>query len=101
MPARDIYHSVVVHALMADGWNITHDPLSLSYGGKDLYIDLGAERVTIAAEREGQKIAVEIKSFLVYDGLFTERFGQLLLKSLPLRLLVFDEHQERIIAWIP
>src|SRR5499426_215574 len=64
MPAQDIYHDAVVRALTADGWRITHDPLSLSYGGRDLYVDLGAERTTIAAERDGQKIAVEIKSFL-------------------------------------
>jgi XisH protein len=64
MPAQDIYHDAVVRALTADGWMITHDPLSLSYGGRDLYVDLGAERTTIAAERDGQKIAVEIKSFL-------------------------------------
>lgn len=55
MPARDLYHDAVVNALIADGWEITHDPLSLSYGGKDLYVDLGAERATIAAEKEGQK----------------------------------------------
>ena len=63
MPARDVYHDRVIHALTADGWKITHDPLRLHWGGKDLYIDLGAERI-LAAEKAGQKIAVEIKSFL-------------------------------------
>lgn len=29
-----------------------------------MYVDLGAERVIIAAEKDRQKIAVEIKSFL-------------------------------------
>jgi len=53
MPAQDFYHDAVVRALTADGWMITHDPLSLSYGGRDLYVDLGAERTTIAAERDG------------------------------------------------
>ena len=139
MPAQDIYHDAVIRALTADGWMITHDPLSLSYGGRDLYVDLGAERTTIAAERDGQKIAIEIKSFLgsspvrdleeavgqyqiyrsvlteidpgrvlylavpqrVYESLFAERFGQLILQRLQLRLMVFDEHEERIVAWIP
>lgn len=64
MPARDVYHHVVVRALVADGWVITHDPLSLSYGGRDLYVDLGAEDVTVGAARHGCQIAVEIKSFL-------------------------------------
>jgi XisH protein len=62
MPARDSYHDSVKRALMKAGWTITHDPLRLVWGGKDLYVDLGAERL-LAAERAGQQIAVEIKSF--------------------------------------
>src|SRR5438477_12313026 len=26
MPARNIHHDAVIHALQADGWTITHDP---------------------------------------------------------------------------
>ena len=63
MPARDVYHDTVKKALLKDGWTITHDPLTLRWGLKDLFVDLGAERL-LAAEKEGQKIAVEIKSFL-------------------------------------
>ena len=63
MPARDIYHDCVRNALIKDGWTITHDPLRLSWGNKDMYVDLGAERF-LAAEKENQKIAVEIKSFV-------------------------------------
>ena len=63
MPARDIYHSVVKSALIKDGWTITHDPLRLSWGGRDMYVDLGAERL-LAAEKAGQRIAVEVKSFV-------------------------------------
>jgi len=79
MAARDVFHEAVKNALVKDGWTITHDPLSLSFGGVDLYIDLRAEKV-IAAEREGQRIAVEIKSFsgpsLVSD--FHTALGQFL-----------------------
>jgi hypothetical protein len=64
MGARNIYHDAVVHALEADGWVITHDPFRLSFGIHNLYVDLGAERVTIGAERGKQKIAVEVQSFL-------------------------------------
>jgi hypothetical protein len=64
MPARNIYHDAVIRALTADGWTVTHDPLTLSYGGRDLFVDLGAERAAIAAERAGRRIAVEIQSFL-------------------------------------
>lgn len=63
MPARDTYHDVVKHALIKDGWAITDDPLHLKWGLKDMYVDLGAEKL-IAAEKEGKKIGVEIKSFI-------------------------------------
>jgi hypothetical protein len=63
MPARDRYHDNVKHALLKDGWTITHDPLSLKWGVKDMYVDLGAEQL-LAAEKGQRKIAVEIKSFI-------------------------------------
>jgi hypothetical protein len=63
MPAKDIYHDTVKNALTKDGWTITHDPLRLQWGPKDLYVDLGAEHLLAAAQGE-RKIAVEIKSFV-------------------------------------
>ncbi|MEM7125730.1 MAG: element excision factor XisH family protein [Chloroflexota bacterium] len=63
MAAQDIYHDVVCDALENDGWTITDDPLILSVEGTTVKIDLGAEEL-LAAERNGRKIAVEIKSFL-------------------------------------
>jgi XisH protein len=63
MPSRDSFHDAVRHALEKEGWVITHDPLHLRVGQIDMYVDLGAEQV-LAAEKPGQKIAVEIKSFL-------------------------------------
>ena len=63
MPAKDIYHDTVKNALIKDGWTITHDPLRLSIDDKNLFIDLGAERI-IAAVKGTKKIAVEIKSFV-------------------------------------
>lgn len=63
MPARDLYHTAVRNALIKDGWTITHDPYTLSYGQTDVFIDLGAEKL-IAAEKEGRRIAVEVKTFL-------------------------------------
>jgi hypothetical protein len=62
LPAKDMYHECVRAALIADGWMITHDPLRIEWGLKDMFIDLGAEQL-LAAERAGSKIAVEIKSF--------------------------------------
>ena len=63
MPERDRYHGVVKRALVKDGWTITHDPFVLPFGEYNLFVDLGAE-TPIAAEREGRRIAVEIRSFL-------------------------------------
>ena len=63
MPARDLSHDGVRSALQKDGWTITHDPYVIDYGEVMLFADLGAER-TLAAERDGERIAVEIKGFL-------------------------------------
>ena len=63
MPAKDIYHDCVKIALIKDGWTVTHDPLSLKIGKKDIFIDLAAHKL-LAATKQGRKIAVEIKSFL-------------------------------------
>jgi hypothetical protein len=63
MSAKDIFHQSVRIALEKDGWKITHDPLYLKVNDVEFYIDLGVERL-IAAEKAGQKIAIEIKSFL-------------------------------------
>jgi hypothetical protein len=62
MPARDHDHEHVRRALVRDGWTITHDPLRLRWGGRDMYVDLGAERV-LGAQKGEHKIAVEIKAF--------------------------------------
>ena len=69
MAARDIFHDAVRHALEKEGWVITHDPLSLQVGGVEMYIDLGAEKL-IAAEKDGEKIAVEIKSFISVSAIY-------------------------------
>ena len=63
MPAKDLYHDAVKSALIKDNWAIVADPYRIQYKDVDLYADLAAER-PIAAEREGQKIVVEIKSFV-------------------------------------
>jgi hypothetical protein len=70
MATKDRFHEVVRVALEKEHWKITDDPLQVPAGKRKLKIDLGAERL-LGAEREGEKIAVEIKSFLresaVYD----------------------------------
>jgi hypothetical protein len=61
--AKDIFHDIVKNALIKEDWLVTDDPLRLKVGVITFQVDLGAEKV-IGAEKAGQKIAVEIKSFL-------------------------------------
>jgi hypothetical protein len=61
--AKDLFHDVVKTALIKDGWKITDDPFFVKVGGVEFFIDLGAEKL-FAAERNGEKIAVEVKSFI-------------------------------------
>ncbi|MEL6986564.1 MAG: XisH family protein [Bacteroidota bacterium] len=94
MPAKDIYHDLVKTALQKEGWTITHDPYRLSSGGTELFIDLGAEKL-IAAEKEGTKIAVEIKTFLSASKIsdFYNALGQFLTYRIGLEA----EEPERIL----
>lgn len=77
MAKLDKIHNAVKNALVKDGWTITADPYRIEFEEFRLYADLSAER-PIAAERENEKIVVEIKSFLsrsnVYD--FENALGQ-------------------------
>jgi len=61
--SKDTYHHKVINALNKEYWTITDDPLYIRFLDADMKIDLGAEKI-IAAEKEGKKIAVEIKTFL-------------------------------------
>lgn len=62
--AKEVFHQKVKNALIKDGWIITHDPLTIRISeAVKLQIDLAAESA-IAAERDSEKIAVEIKSFV-------------------------------------
>ena len=69
--ARDRRHQVVKAALMKDGWPVPHDPLQIKVGSVGMEIDLGAERL-LAAERNGEKIAVEVNSFLLHSSAISE-----------------------------
>jgi hypothetical protein len=68
MPRKDALHDAVKNALIKEGWTITHDPYKIEYRRDPLYVDLGAE-APLAAEKEGRKIAVEVKSFLGKSGI--------------------------------
>jgi XisH protein len=92
MAAKDLFHKSVRHALEKEGWLITDDPLFLRFGGIDMYIDLGAEQI-LAAERAGQKIAVEIKSFAGASA--TTEFNGALGQFLKYQLALEEEQPDR------
>jgi XisH protein len=73
---------------------ITHDPLSLQVGGVEMYIDLGAEQL-IAAEKDGEKIAVEIKSFVNVSAIYEFHLAIGQYRNYQLALL--QEEPERVL----
>jgi hypothetical protein len=78
--AKDVFHEQVKKALIKDGWIITHDPFTIRISEAiKLQIDLAAEN-SIAAERNTEKIAVEIKSFIADSDIseFHTALGQYL-----------------------
>jgi hypothetical protein len=79
MSAKDLFHEVVKRGLEKEHWTITHDPLELEWEEVKVKIDIAAERL-IAAERNEEKIAVEIKSFVGTSAIsdFHTALGQFL-----------------------
>ncbi|NJL66237.1 MAG: XisH protein [Microcoleus sp. SM1_3_4] len=63
MSAKDIYHAAVKSALIKDNWTISSNPYLIQCEDIDLAADIADAR-PIAAEREGQKIVVEIECFV-------------------------------------
>ena len=55
MPAKDIFHNIVVTALQKDGWIITDDPLRLKWGLRELFVDLGAKKLIAAQKGETKR----------------------------------------------
>jgi hypothetical protein len=77
--AKDLVYQAAKNALIKDNWLITHDLYTISFGGVNMAVDLGAEKL-IAATKDNQKIAVEIKSFLNASAItdFYAALGQFL-----------------------
>lgn len=90
--AKDLFHDVVRRALEKEGWTITDDPLFISFGGVDMYVDLGAEQI-LGAERDDEKIAVEIKSFVGSSA--TTEFNAALGQFLKYQLALEEEQPDR------
>ena len=91
MSAKDKVHHHVVNALKKDGWTITHDPLKVQWKTRKLLVDLGAEKL-LAAQKETEQIAVEIKSFIGASDLddLYRAIGQFILYRKALRMMTSD-----------
>ena len=89
--ARDKFHYDVKQALVYDGWKVTDDPLSIKIGTIPIQIDLGAEKI-IGAEKDGEKIAVEIKTFgiLSFITAFHDAVGQYIVYREALKIIQSD-----------
>jgi hypothetical protein len=94
MSAKDLFHQSVLVAIEKDGWCITHDPFFIKLNDIEFYIDVGAERL-ITAEKSGQKIAIEIKSFLGTSAV--KEFHLALGQFLNYRLALKQVEPERIL----
>lgn len=127
MSAKDVFHDAVKQALQKEQWVITDDPLRFKFGNVNFQVDLGAEQL-VAAERSGEKIAIEIKSFLNPSAItdFHSALGQFLSYRLALKsvepdrtlylavpldtyhaiqryqvlIIVYDPANEVIVQWI-
>jgi XisH protein len=99
MSARDKFYFLVRTALENEGWRVTHDPYHIDLGFVDFYIDLGAERL-IAAMKEGEKIAVEIKTFLASSTIseFHTAIGQFINYRIALEA---DDPERRLYLAVP
>lgn len=86
MGAKDRFHDTVKRALEKDGWTIVANPLQFKFGNVKFEVDLAGDRL-IVAEREAEKIAVEVKSFLRASTItdFYAALGQFLSYRLGLR----------------
>ncbi|MBC6475189.1 MAG: XisH family protein [Hormoscilla sp. GM102CHS1] len=93
--ARDIFHQQFKNALIKDGWKITHDPLTIRISeAVKLQIYLAAESA-IAAERNAEKIAVEIKSFISDSDISS--FHMALGQYLNYRQALEEQEPERLV----
>ena len=77
--AKDIFHDNVREAIRKEGWIVTAEQWRIDLEVTYLEVDLMAENLLIA-DKGGEKIAVEVKSFVQKSIIYTfhEAIGQYL-----------------------
>jgi len=93
--AKDLVHQSAKNALIKDNWIITHDPYKITFGGVNMAVDLGADKL-IGATKNKQKIAVEIKSFLEQSSAISQ-FHTALGQFINYRTVINKKEPERIL----
>jgi hypothetical protein len=92
MLAKDRFYKAVKKGLEKEQWVITYDPLRVSFSEEDeIRGDLLAERL-LFAEKMGEKIAVQVKTFLSDSAFFDFHFA--LGQYLNYRLILELNHTE-------
>lgn len=92
MSAKDKFHDAVKTGLIKEGWKITHDPLYLDFDNTRVKVDLAGEKL-IAAERNLEKIAVEVKSFIAASTIY--EFYLAVGQGLSYRIALGEQEPER------
>jgi XisH protein len=128
MPAKDFFHDIAKRALINDGWTITNDPLYVDFGAEKVMVAQKAGRL-IAVEVKSFIGASEMRdlhnavgqyqiyrsvmlrthpqytlylaiSNEVYEKLFLEDVGSLVLEDEGINMVIFDDETEVILKWI-
>ena len=114
--AKDIFHQQVRNALIKDGWNITHDPLTIRISESiKLQIDLAAESdissfhtalgqylnyCQALEEKEPERIVYLAIPSETYEDFFQLSFIQRALRRYQVKLIIYDPKLEEIKQWI-
>ncbi|MGK7903290.1 MAG: element excision factor XisH family protein [Hormoscilla sp.] len=92
MSAKDRFHDAVKTGLIKEGWKITHDPLYLYFDNTRVTVYLAGEKL-LAAERNFEKIAVEVNNFIAPSTI--DEFYLAVGQGLSYRIALGEQEPER------
>ncbi|MEM7537773.1 MAG: element excision factor XisH family protein [Chloroflexota bacterium] len=94
MPAKDKIHDNVRNALKNDGWQVIKEQMRVQFEDAYIYVDLAAEDRLVVAERAGERVAIEVKSFLSPSAMqdIEDALGQFVVYRIFLKRIEPDRH---------